>query len=26
VSSLAALWIFVGPVIKLREQPAPVTA
>jgi len=26
VSTLAALWIFLGPVIQLREQPAPVTA
>jgi MFS family permease len=26
VSTLAALWIFLGPVIRLRAQPAPVTA
>ena len=26
VSLLAALWIFLGPVIRLKEQPAPVTA
>jgi MFS family permease len=26
ISTLAALWILVGPVIKLKEQPAPVTA
>jgi MFS family permease len=26
LSLLAALWIFLGPVIRLREQPAPVTA
>jgi len=26
VSLLAALWIFLGPVIRLREQPAPVMA
>ncbi|HXM52057.1 MAG TPA: MFS transporter [Candidatus Binatus sp.] len=23
---LSALWIFLGPVIRLKEQPAPVTA
>jgi MFS family permease len=26
VSLLAAMWIFLGPVIRLKEQPAPVTA
>jgi MFS family permease len=26
VSVAAALWIFLGPVFRLREQPAPVTA
>jgi MFS family permease len=26
LSLLAALWIFLGPVIRLKEQPAPVTA
>jgi MFS family permease len=26
VSLLAALWIFLGPVIRLKEQPAPVMA
>jgi len=26
VSTLAALWIVLGPVIRLREQPAPVMA
>jgi len=26
ISSLAALWIFLGPVVRLREQPAPVLA
>ncbi len=26
VSVSAALWIFVGPVIRLKEQPAPVMA
>ena len=26
VSVAAALWIFLGPVIRLREQPAPVMA
>jgi len=26
LSTLAASWIFLGPVIRLREQPAPVMA
>jgi predicted MFS family arabinose efflux permease len=26
VSLLAALWIFLGPVIRLKEQPKPVMA
>jgi predicted MFS family arabinose efflux permease len=26
VSTLAALWIVLGPVVRLREQPAPVMA
>ena len=26
MSLLAALWIFLGPVIRLKEQPAPVMA
>ena len=26
ISSFAALWIFLGPVLRLREQPAPVRA
>jgi len=26
ISALAALWIFVGPVRRLKEQPAPVPA
>lgn len=26
LSSLAALWILLGPVVRLKEQPAPVTA
>ena len=26
VSLLAAVWIFLGPVIRLKEQPAPVMA
>jgi MFS family permease len=26
LSTLAALWIFLGPVIRLKEQPAPVMA
>ena len=26
VSTVAALWIFLGPVIRLKEQPAPVMA
>src|SRR5205814_6469474 len=26
LSTLAASWIFLGPVIRLREQPAPVLA
>jgi MFS family permease len=26
LSVLAALWIFLGPVIRLKEQPAPVMA
>jgi MFS family permease len=26
VATLSALWIFLGPVIRLKEQPAPVTA
>jgi MFS family permease len=26
IDALAALWIVLGPVIRLREQPAPVTA
>jgi len=26
VSTVAAVWIFLGPVIRLKEQPAPVMA
>lgn len=26
LSTLAALWIFLGPVIRVKEQPAPVMA
>jgi len=26
ISTLAALWIFLGPVIRLKKQPAPVAA
>ena len=26
ISTLAALWIFVGPVIRVKEQPEPVMA
>lgn len=26
LSTLAALWIFLGPVIRLRQQPVPATA
>jgi len=26
LSTLAASWIFLGPVIRLREQPTPVMA
>ena len=26
VTTLSTLWIFLGPVIRLKEQPAPVTA
>jgi len=26
ISTLAALWIVLGPVIRVKEQPAPVTA
>lgn len=26
ISTLAALWIVIGPVIRVKEQPAPVTA
>jgi predicted MFS family arabinose efflux permease len=26
VSALAALWILLGPVVRLKEQPAPVSA
>ena len=26
LSTLAALWIFLGPVIRVKAQPAPVTA
>jgi outer membrane lipoprotein SlyB len=26
ISALASLWIFLGPVIRLKEQPAPVPA
>jgi len=26
ISTLAALWIVIGPVIRVREQPAPVSA
>jgi len=26
ISTLAALWIVIGPVIRVKEQPAPVAA
>jgi len=26
ISTLAVLWILIGPVIRVKEQPAPVAA